>query len=316
MAQTHSFHHKRRSYRLPHSIIPLLFTTFSLISHSAYSHGSLSNPPSRPYYCWLNPSHPACPGTQATITYDWNSAGRRCGAADFACNKTSPPPGTLCSGGKYFPGSEYYDVPRDYHRTDVQVGANIFEYHTTAEHLGTYYVYLSKDTTDLSREDITLSDFEQVCVYEYDDSASGKRQFPCTLPGRQRKEQLIYINWRTKITAPEQFMTCADVRLVGSGGGGNEDRDRSGDETRRKDKGNERRKEKRRRRRRRRRRSRPTHTAKPKDSDEKDKPDESKCAAMYEQCGGQDSLRRQVNRECCEGKCVGTQWWAACKPDA
>mmetsp|Transcript_23280 Transcript_23280/g.92738 ORF Transcript_23280/g.92738 Transcript_23280/m.92738 type:complete len:737 (-) Transcript_23280:1541-3751(-) len=248
------------------------------------AHGSMQFPPTRQYYCWENPSHPACPGTQNPVTYNWNEVGQYCGAG-VDCPLVRD--GELCSGQNWHDGASYYDEVREYHRTPINFGSNTFIYHTTAEHLGTYEVYLTKDSAPLDRP-LRHEDLELVCTYTYGEGMPLIKEFPCNINvERTRSEQVIYINWRTAVTANEQFMGCADVTIDGNVPTPTEPQataTATGE---------------------------PTTTESPlPESTETPQP---QCVVAWDQCGG---LEYSGVTDCCAGLVctVVSDWWHSCQP--
>mmetsp|Transcript_9357 Transcript_9357/g.23452 ORF Transcript_9357/g.23452 Transcript_9357/m.23452 type:complete len:641 (-) Transcript_9357:147-2069(-) len=196
-------------------LFPLL-SSLLLFVPLANAHGALSFPPSRQLYCYNNPSHPACPGPDSIITYDWAAVGRYCGALSPGESCPRVPDGELCSGGDQTTGSAFYDVVREYASTEIEIGVGVMKYKTSAEHGGIIEVYITTDSADLTRP-LIHADLELICEYQYDheDGGPGDKVFPCAVPARTRAKQVVYVNWRTQKTLGEQFMGCADVTLKG-----------------------------------------------------------------------------------------------------
>jgi chitin-binding protein len=201
-------------------IAALLIVTagFALFGFSrpALAHGALSAPMSRIYGCFLegpeNPTTPACQyavstgGTQAL--YDWN------GVHLLNANGQSReliPDGKLCSAGN----AEFaaFDTPRtDWPSTYVQSGVPYtFQFTATAPHLGTFYLYMTKDGYDPTQP-LKWSDLEDTPFLTATNPplVNGVYQMPGTMPAGKSGHNLIYMIWQ-RSDSPEAFYSCSDV---------------------------------------------------------------------------------------------------------
>lgn len=195
-------------------------TVFAAVPASA--HGSMGDPVSRVLQCYgegpENPKSAACKaavaagGTQAL--YDWN--GIRIGDADGQHQQLIPD-GKLCSANNdEFKG---LDLARDdWPATSVHSGSYTFKYRVTAQHKGTFTVYLTKSgydpTEPLAWADL---DLEHPVATATDPVASnGFYTFSGTLPERSGR-QLLYAIWQ-RSDSPEAFYSCSDVDFGGDTG--------------------------------------------------------------------------------------------------
>ncbi|MFD6620075.1 lytic polysaccharide monooxygenase, partial [Streptomyces albidoflavus] len=200
-------------------ITPLALLTLS--TTPAAAHGTLGDPASRVAACYAegaeNPTSAACKaavaagGTQAL--YDWN--GIRDGAAGGKSRERIPD-GKLCSANsEEFKGM---DLARtDWPATQVSAGSYTFKYKVTAQHKGTFNLYLTKQGYDASKP-LAWSDLdlEHPVATKTDPTAEGGfYTFTGTLPERTGR-QLIYGIWQ-RSDSPEAFYSCSDVTYGGTG---------------------------------------------------------------------------------------------------
>ncbi|WP_326843512.1 lytic polysaccharide monooxygenase [Streptomyces sp. NBC_01558] len=202
-------------------IAPLALS--ALAAAPASAHGTMGDPVSRVSQCYAegpeSPKSAACKaavaagGTQAL--YDWN--GIRIGDANGQ-HQALIPDGKLCSAdSEEFKG---LDLARsDWPATGVSSGAYTFRYRVTAQHKGTFKVYITKSGYDTSKPlawaDLDLA--HPVATVTDPTASNGFYSFSGNLPERSGK-QLLYAVWQ-RSDSPEAFYSCSDVAFGGSGGG-------------------------------------------------------------------------------------------------
>ncbi|MEU9131783.1 lytic polysaccharide monooxygenase [Kitasatospora sp. NPDC048540] len=189
---------------------------------TAEAHGSMQNPPSRVEGCYLEgPEHPksaacraavAAGGTQAL--YDWNAV--RIGDA-AGRHRELIPDGKLCSANA--PEFAGLDLPRaDWPATNLTSGADFtFRYHVTAQHKGTFRLYLTNAGYDPAKP-LRWADLEQIPFLTVTDPtvSDGSYVLPGKVPAGRKGRQLIYAIWQ-RSDSPEAFYSCSDVVFDGSG---------------------------------------------------------------------------------------------------
>ncbi|MGW2252473.1 lytic polysaccharide monooxygenase auxiliary activity family 9 protein [Kitasatospora sp. NPDC001660] len=182
---------------------------------TAGAHGTMTGPVSRVAACYAEgPEHPvsqvckdlvAASGTQPL--YDWNEV--NIANAD-GNHQALIPDGKLCSANrdKY----QALDWPRtDWPATPVSAGAFTFRFRTTAPHVGTQTVYITKQGYDPAQP-LKWSDLDPtpVAQAQVDRTATdGYYTYPGTLPERTGR-QLLYMIWQ-RSDSPEAFYSCSDV---------------------------------------------------------------------------------------------------------
>lgn len=202
--------------------LPLALTV--LTAAPAAAHGTMGDPVSRVSQCYAegpeSPGSAACRaavaagGTQAL--YDWN--GIRIGDA-AGRHRELIPDGKLCSANsEEFKG---LDLARaDWPATAVSSGSYTFKYRVTAQHKGTFTVYLTKDGYDPSQplawDDLELT--APVATVTDPAAADGFYTFSGTLPERTG-QHLLYAVWQ-RSDSPEAFYSCSDVTFGGDGADG------------------------------------------------------------------------------------------------
>ncbi|MFK0120624.1 lytic polysaccharide monooxygenase [Streptomyces sp. NPDC090994] len=199
-------------------VLPLALTVLTAAPASA--HGTMGDPVSRVSQCYAegpeNPDSAACKaavaagGTQAL--YDWN--GIRIGNA-AGQHQQLIPDGKLCSANNdEFKG---LDLARaDWPATGVSSGSYTFKYRVTAQHKGTFTVYITKDGYDpaqpLAWDDLDLS--APVATVTDPVAADGFYTFSGSLPERTG-QHLLYAVWQ-RSDSPEAFYSCSDVTFGGT----------------------------------------------------------------------------------------------------
>ncbi len=200
---------------------PLVLT--ALAAAPAAAHGTMGDPVSRVFQCYAegpeSPRSAACEaavaagGTQAL--YDWN--GIRIGDANGR-HRDLIPDGRLCSANNdEFKG---LDLARaDWPATAVRSGSYTFRYRVTAQHKGTFTVYITKPGYDPAKPpawaDLDLA--HPVATVTDPVAADGSYTFSGTLPPRTGRH-LLYAVWQ-RSDSPEAFYSCSDVTFGGTGGG-------------------------------------------------------------------------------------------------
>ncbi|MFJ9842752.1 lytic polysaccharide monooxygenase [Kitasatospora sp. NPDC101155] len=182
---------------------------------TASAHGTMTNPVSRIAACYAEgPEHPvsqvckdlvAASGTQPL--YDWNEVN----IANAAGNHQALiPDGRLCSANR----DKYaaLDWPRtDWPTTPVSAGNFTFQFRTTAPHVGTQTIYITKPGYDPTKP-LKWSDLDPtpVAQVQVDRTAvNGYYTYSGTLPQRTGR-QLLYMIWQ-RSDSPEAFYSCSDV---------------------------------------------------------------------------------------------------------
>ncbi|WP_328633907.1 lytic polysaccharide monooxygenase auxiliary activity family 9 protein [Streptomyces sp. NBC_00356] len=198
--------------------IPLALTALS--ATPAAAHGTLGDPASRVAACYAegaeSPTSAACKAAVAEggpqALYDWN--GIRDGEAGGKSQENIPD-GKLCSANSdEFKGM---DLARDdWPATKVSAGSYTFKYKVTAQHKGTFNLYMTKQSYDPSKP-LKWSDLdlENPVATKTDPTASGGYYtFSGKLPDRTGR-QLIYGIWQ-RSDSPEAFYSCSDVTYGGA----------------------------------------------------------------------------------------------------
>jgi chitin-binding protein len=201
-------------------VTPLLLGLVTVQSASA--HGSMANPVSRVYSCFLEgPEHPSSAACKAAVAtggtqqlYDWNEV--NIGDANGRHMQIIPN-GHLCSANrdKY----KALDAARaDWTATNLPTDGRTytFNYRATAPHRGTFFLYVTRQGysplsplkwSDLEGPFLTVTDPPLV---------NGAYVFSGRLPTGRTGRHLIYSIWQ-RSDSPEAFYTCSDV-VFGTGG--------------------------------------------------------------------------------------------------
>ncbi|MEM8531882.1 MAG: lytic polysaccharide monooxygenase [Chloroflexota bacterium] len=206
---------RRRVWGMAFLCMTVVFVSGIVVS-VVQSHGSMQNPVSRVYGCFLegpeSPTSAACQeavavgGTQAL--YDWNEinlanvAGRH---QEFI------PDGQLCSAGrdKY----QGFDLARaDWPAVRLpQSGPFTFTYRATAPHRGSFDLYVTRDGYDPTQP-LRWSDLETAPFLTSIDPplVDGSYVMESQLPEGKSGRHLIYAIWQ-RSDSPEAFYSCSDV---------------------------------------------------------------------------------------------------------
>ncbi|GLZ76163.1 hypothetical protein Afil01_09700 [Actinorhabdospora filicis] len=198
-------------------VLPMLVVV--LVVTRAESHGSASDPASRTYRCFLEgPETPQSAACQAAITvggtqavYDWNEVNI---ANANGQHRQLIPDGKLCSAGR----DKYkgFDLPRaDWPATTVQSGgAYTYKYKSTANHPGTFELYMTKagfdPTQPLKWSDLDATPFKKVLNPPI---VSGAYNIAINFPQRTGRH-IVYAIWQRTDSA-EAFYACSDVDFGG-----------------------------------------------------------------------------------------------------
>ena len=191
---------------------------------TAAAHGTMTGPVSRIAACYAEgPEHPvsqvckdlvAAGGTQPL--YDWNEVNIANANGD---HQALIPDGRLCSANR----DKYaaLDWPRtDWPATPVSAGKFTFQFRTTAPHVGTQTVYITKPSYDPTKP-LKWSDLDPtpVAQAQVDRTAvNGYYTYSGTLPQRTGR-QLLYTVWQ-RSDSPEAFYSCSDVDFGAAGAAG------------------------------------------------------------------------------------------------
>ncbi len=205
-----------------------------LTPQAALAHGAAMTPGARTYLCWkdgltssgeIRPNNPACAAavgiSGSNSLYNWfgvlrsDAGGRTTGYI---------PDGSLCSGGN--PGFSGYDLARnDWPLTHLTAGRTMeFDYNNWANHPGTFYYYVTKDTWSPTRP-LAWSDLESQPFLTVTNppasggpgNATGHYYFTGTLPSNKSGRHIIYSRW-VRSDSQENFFGCSDVTFDGGNG--------------------------------------------------------------------------------------------------
>ncbi len=188
----------------------------------AAAHGSMTTPPSRIYYCYLNgaenPTDPGCiairqnGGTPGV--YDWMSVNQ---ANANGNHQAVVADGKLCSGNN--PLFTSLDLPRtDWHTTPITAsgdGTFEFAFRGTAPHATRDWIFYVSRPEWSPTQPLRWADVEEFCrLGNVALNADGHYYLRCPLPAATGK-RVIYSVWQRSDSA-EAFYTCVDVDF-GSG---------------------------------------------------------------------------------------------------
>ena len=192
-------------------------SVFGLAQSSDLSHGSLQNPVSRVYNCYLEgPESPDSAACQAAVAiggtqplYDWNKINL---ANANGNHRALIPDGKLCSAGR----SKYagFDQARaDWVATTLPAsGSYTFSFRATAPHRGTMYLYVTRNgynpTVPLKWSDLESTPFSTFATGLT--TVNGAYTWTAQLPSGKSGRHLIYLIWQ-RSDSPEAFYACSDV---------------------------------------------------------------------------------------------------------
>jgi chitin-binding protein len=199
----------------------LLTTLSTLISATAFGHGSMEIPISRVYNCFKEgpeaPKSAACKAAASVsgpqMFYDWNGINQLAGGN----HKNFVPDGELCGGGKpLFQGLNLgrNDWPTSTVAPDTS-GNFQFVYRATAPHASLYHqFYITKDgydhTQPLKWSDLEATPFCQLGSVPLD---NGYYKMKCPLPQNKVGKYIIYHIWQ-RSDSQESFYSCSDVMML------------------------------------------------------------------------------------------------------
>jgi chitin-binding protein len=185
---------------------------------AASAHGTMSDPPSRVYTCFLEdpeaPQSDACKaavaasGTQAF--YDWNevsllNAGGR--------SREIIPDGRLCSAGR----AKYrgLDLQRaDWPATHMEPGQRTITYHATAPHSNSNFeFYITREGWDPTQP-LRWADLVPLASFTHQYPTTFTK-WTLTIPPRTGRH-ILYSIWQRVVGSEEAFYTCSDVDFGGS----------------------------------------------------------------------------------------------------
>jgi chitin-binding protein len=200
----------------------------------AQAHGTPLIPGSRTWLCYQDgitpqgnivPRNAACSAAVAqsgtNSLYNWFSVLR-----SDANGRTTGyiPDGQLCSGGN--PNFLGFDLARtDWPITHLTAGANIeIRYNNWANHPGTFYVYVTKDSWSPTRP-LAWSDLEATPFSTSTNPPArggpgtndGHYWWNATLPANKTGRHIIYMRW-VRSDSQENFFSCSDVTFDGGNG--------------------------------------------------------------------------------------------------
>ena len=202
------------SQKITAFLLPSLYVfIFFAMAKPAFSHGTVTSPPSRVWICYQespeSPDSPACVASVAQYgtqhLYDWNAI--RQGEANE--NHTAViPNGTLASGGNPAIYGGMDQVRSDWVKTSVAPGPYTVTWTNSAPHATEYYeVYITNEdwTPDqpLRWDNITL------LVQTPFSPAEASVDIPVVLPNRTG-HHVIYSIWQ-RADSPEAFYSASDV---------------------------------------------------------------------------------------------------------
>lgn len=198
-------------------IVGLAIAATLLVMRAVLAHGSMLEPISRVYACYLeNPETPdslacrdaiAAGGTQPL--YDWNEVHILNAAGN---HRALIPDGRLCSAGmtKY----AAFDQPRlDWARTVLPAsGTYTFLFAAYVPHnIGYFELYVTRAGYD-PLQPLKWSDLEATPFLRVDNPpvVNGNYQLSGQLPAGKSGHHLIYAIWQ-RMDSPEAFYSCSDV---------------------------------------------------------------------------------------------------------
>jgi chitinase len=196
----------------------------SLPFESTHAHGSMSQPLSRVYRCYLqgpeDPPHPSCQavvaasGTQAL--YDWMGINQAHAAGQ---HPQVVPNGKLCSGNH--PTFSGLDLARSDWQTQPIApdpdGRYRFRFYGTAPHATQDWIFYVTRPGWNPTVPLAWADLDEFCRLGNVPLGPGNiYTLDCPLPQRSGRH-VIYNVWQ-RSDSPEAFYTCIDVEFSGGGG--------------------------------------------------------------------------------------------------
>ena len=199
------------------------FLTLGLMSlilvisiHMVRAHGSMQDPVSRVYDCYLqNPETPdtlACRDAIATggtqPLYDWNEVNIGNAGGN---HQALIPDGELCSAGR----DKYaaFDEPRsDWARTIMpDSGTYVFLFNAYVPHNQGYFdIFVTKDGFNPATDLLTWADLELIERVVEPPIVDGNYYMPVELPQGKSGHHIIYTIWQRNDSL-EAFYSCSDV---------------------------------------------------------------------------------------------------------
>lgn len=193
----------------------LLAISVVFVMNQAWAHGSVQEPKSRAYNCFLEgPESPTSLACQAALAvggsqpfYDWHEINLNADGQHQALI----PDGQLCSAGR-----EKYagvDLPRaDWPAETIVPDANgnfEFVYHAAVPHSTAYFkFYVTKDGYDPTQP-LAWADLEEFCTITDVTLEGMQYRMSCPLPAKNGRH-VIYNIWQ-RDDSPEAFYSCSDV---------------------------------------------------------------------------------------------------------
>ncbi|HEU4326890.1 MAG TPA: lytic polysaccharide monooxygenase [Roseiflexaceae bacterium] len=199
-------------------VVPILIALTTIKVPITLAHGSMQNPISRYYACYLEgPESPDSVACREAITaggtqplYDWNevnisNAGGR--------HREIIPDGKLCSAGR----TKYaaYDQPRSDWATTIMPsgGQYTFLYNAYVPHNQGYFeFYVTRDGFDPATQALKWSDLEPTPFLRSDFPPLTNGYYVMTgqLPANKSGRHIIYSIWQ-RLDSQEAFYACSDV---------------------------------------------------------------------------------------------------------
>jgi chitin-binding protein len=196
-----------------------LLALLSFSSMPAFSHGTMLEPISRVYSCYLQLTQgqtlsPACQAavnkSGVQMLYDWNGINQ----LPNSNHQAFVPSGELCSGGKQlYRGLD--EARLDWEATIVTPDRNgdvEFTYYASAPHATRYFkFYITKDSYDHTSP-LKWSDLEPApfCEVQNIEVQNHRYKMTCRLPSSKTGRHIIYNIWQ-RSDSPEAFYACSDV---------------------------------------------------------------------------------------------------------
>ncbi|MFE6186186.1 lytic polysaccharide monooxygenase [Streptomyces sp. NPDC056465] len=190
---------------------------------TAHAHGSVVDPASRNYGCWLrwgddfqNPAmeqeDPMCwQAWQAdpNAMWNWNGLYRNGSGGDFPA---AVPDGQLCSGGRTEGGRyDALDAVGAWRTTDVTADFTVKLYDQASHGADYFQVYVTREGFDPAKEPLTWSDLQLVAeTGSY--APSQNYEIPVTTSGLGGRH-VVYTIWQASHMDQTYFL-CSDVNFT------------------------------------------------------------------------------------------------------